>query len=103
MEALLKTGNITKKDVLAHPDLVLDVLEFTHNQNKKAEEEAKCSNEALPPEQTITLSTCPPPRESISCASMASRLPSFSFSAQPIHFLLAPSPLPSSRRLGQQG
>jgi len=55
MEALLKTGNITKKDVLAHPDLVLDVLEFTHNQNKKAEEEAKCSNEALPPEQTITL------------------------------------------------
>jgi hypothetical protein len=57
MEALLKTGNITKKDVLAHPDLVLDVLEFTHNQNKKAEEEAKGSNEALPPEQTITLST----------------------------------------------
>jgi len=54
-EELLKGSNITKEDVLENPDLVLDVLEFTHNQIKKAEEDAKSSNEALPPEKAITL------------------------------------------------
>jgi len=53
-EALLK-GIISKDEVLENPDLVLDVLEFTHNQNKKAEEAAKASEEALPAEKTITL------------------------------------------------
>jgi serine/threonine protein kinase len=54
-EELLKGSNITKEDVLENPDLVLDVLEFTHNQIKKAEEDAKSINEALPPEKAITL------------------------------------------------
>jgi hypothetical protein len=102
MEALLKTGNITKKDVLAHPELVLDVLEFTHNQNKKAEEEAKCSNEALPPEQTITLSTRPT-LVSRFHASSASLAFIFHFRRSQFTFCSPPSPLPSSRRLGQQG
>ncbi len=50
-------GNISKAEVMENPDLVLDVLEFTHNQSKKAEEAAKAStDEPLPPEKTITLS-----------------------------------------------
>jgi len=54
-EPLLKAGGVTKDDVLQNPELVLDVLEFTHNQIKKAEEDARSANEALPPEKAVTL------------------------------------------------
>jgi len=53
-EALLK-GNISKDEVLENPDLVLDVLEFTHNQTKRAEEAQRSASEPMPAEKTITL------------------------------------------------
>lgn len=48
-------GNISKDEVLENPDLVLDVLEFTHNQTKRAEEAQRSASEPMPAEKTITL------------------------------------------------
>ncbi len=54
-------GNISKDEVLANPDAVLDVLEFQSNILKQEKESKKIAEiEAeLPPEKTITLSKCP--------------------------------------------